>query len=62
MRGQDVYIVQSGCGHVNDNLMELIIMIQACKVASARRITAVVMNFPYSRQDKKDKVNQSISS
>lgn len=50
MRGKDVFIVQSGCGHVNDNLMELLITIAACKTASARRVTAVLPLFPYSRQ------------
>ncbi|KNE70449.1 ribose-phosphate diphosphokinase, variant [Allomyces macrogynus ATCC 38327] len=50
VRGMDVYIVQSGCGSVNDNLMELLIMISACKIASARKITAVLPLFPYSRQ------------
>nr|XP_015905610.2 ribose-phosphate pyrophosphokinase 2 isoform X2 [Parasteatoda tepidariorum] len=58
VRGEDVYIIQSGCGEVNDNLMELLIMINACKIASASRVTAVIPLFPYSRQDKKDK-NQS---
>lgn len=56
VRGEDVYIVQSGCGEVNDNLMELLIMINACKIASASRVTAVIPCFPYARQDKKDKV------
>ncbi|KAI9317268.1 phosphoribosyltransferase-like protein [Dichotomocladium elegans] len=50
VREQDVYIVQSGCGHVNDNFMELLIMLQACKTASARKVTAVIPCFPYSRQ------------
>ncbi|KAI8889137.1 phosphoribosyl pyrophosphokinase [Backusella circina FSU 941] len=50
VREQDVYIVQSGCGHVNDNFFELLIMIQACKTASARKVTAVIPFFPYSRQ------------
>ncbi|CAG9861698.1 unnamed protein product [Phyllotreta striolata] len=57
VRGEDVYIVQSGCGEVNDNLMELLIMINACKIASASRVTAVLPSFPYARQDKKDKNN-----
>lgn len=56
VRGEDVYIVQSGCGEVNDNLMELLIMINACKIASASRVTAVIPCYPYARQDKKDKV------
>ncbi|XP_040835030.1 ribose-phosphate pyrophosphokinase 1-like isoform X2 [Ochotona curzoniae] len=59
VRGEEVYIVQSGCGQVNDNLMELLIMIHACKIASARRVTAVIPCFPYARQDKKDKVSRA---
>nr|XP_016934222.2 ribose-phosphate pyrophosphokinase 2 isoform X5 [Drosophila suzukii] len=57
VRGEDVYIVQSGSGEINDNLMELLIMINACKIASASRVTAVIPCFPYARQDKKDKAN-----
>ncbi|EEC07981.1 ribose-phosphate pyrophosphokinase 1, putative [Ixodes scapularis] len=59
VRGEDVYIIQSGCGEVNDNLMELLIMINACKIASASRVTAVIPCFPYARQDKKDKVTDT---
>ena len=62
VRGEDVYIVQSGCGEVNDNLMELLIMINACKIASAERVTAVIPCFPYARQDKKDKSRAPISA
>lgn len=51
-----MYIVQSGSGEVNDMLMELLIMINACKIASAVRVTAVIPCYPYARQDKKDKV------
>ncbi|RLV95814.1 Ribose-phosphate pyrophosphokinase 5 [Spathaspora sp. JA1] len=50
VREKDVFIVQSGCGHVNDAFIELLIMISACKTASARRVTAVLPLFPYSRQ------------
>ncbi|EAU35867.1 ribose-phosphate pyrophosphokinase II [Aspergillus terreus NIH2624] len=50
VRGKDVYIIQSGGGKVNDHLMELLITISACKTASARRVTAVLPLFPYSRQ------------
>ncbi|KAI1315588.1 ribose-phosphate pyrophosphokinase [Mortierella claussenii] len=50
VRNKDVFIIQSGCGAVNDNLMELLIMLAACKTASARRITAVIPCFPYARQ------------
>ncbi|XP_023177215.1 ribose-phosphate pyrophosphokinase 2 isoform X4 [Drosophila hydei] len=57
VRGEDVYIVQSGSGEINDNLMELLIMINACKIASASRVTAVIPCFPYARQDKKDKAH-----
>ncbi|KAH0630718.1 hypothetical protein JD844_003901 [Phrynosoma platyrhinos] len=62
VRGEDVYIVQSGCGEINDNLMELLIMINACKIASASRVTAVIPCFPYARQDKKDKSRAPISA
>ncbi|CAF4956380.1 unnamed protein product, partial [Rotaria socialis] len=58
VRGEDVFIVQSGCGEINDNLMELLIMINACKIASASRVTAVIPCFPYARQDRKDKVTE----
>jgi len=50
VRGKDVYIIQSGGGKVNDNFMDLCIMISACKTGSAKRVTAVVPLFPYSRQ------------
>ncbi|KAK6202693.1 phosphoribosyltransferase-like protein [Scheffersomyces amazonensis] len=50
VREKDVFIVQSGCGDVNDNFIELLIMISACKIASATRVTAVLPLFPYSRQ------------
>ena len=62
VRGEDVYIIQSGCGQINDNLMELLIMINACKIASAERITAVIPCFPYARKDKKDKSRAPISA
>jgi len=62
VRGEDVYIIQTGSGEVNDNLMELLIMINACKNASASRITAVMPCFPYARQDKKDKSRAPISA
>uniref|UniRef100_A0AC34GXY9 Ribose-phosphate diphosphokinase n=1 Tax=Panagrolaimus sp. ES5 TaxID=591445 RepID=A0AC34GXY9_9BILA len=62
VRGEDVYIVQSGCGEVNDNLMELLIMINACKIASSSRVAAVIPCFPYARQDKKDKSRAPISA
>lgn len=62
VRGQDVYIVQSGCGEVNDHLMEMLIMINTCKIASAQRVTAVIPCFPYARQDKKDKSRAPITA
>lgn len=58
-----VFILQSTApGDINDGVMELLIMINACKTASARRITAVIPNFPYARQDKKDKSRAPITA
>ena len=62
VRGQDVFIVQSTCKPVNDNLMELLIMIDAMKRASAGRITAVIPYFGYARQDRKAKSRDPISA
>ena len=53
VRGSDVFLVQSTCKPVNNNLMELLIMIDACRRASAGRITAVIPYFGYARQDRK---------
>lgn len=50
VREKDVYVIQSGCGSVNDNFIELLIMISACKTASAKKVTAVLPLFPYSCQ------------
>ncbi|KAL8809695.1 MAG: hypothetical protein Q9200_003189 [Gallowayella weberi] len=50
VRGKDVYILQSSGGSVNDHLIELLIAISACKTASARKVTAILPLFPYSRQ------------
>ena len=59
----EVFILQSTRPNdINDGLMELLIMINACKTASARRITAVLPNFPYARQDKKDKSRAPITA
>lgn len=61
VRGADVFIVQPTCRPVNENLMELLIMIQAAKLASAHRITAVVPWYGYSRQDKKSQPREPIT-
>jgi ribose-phosphate pyrophosphokinase len=58
-----VFVLQSTePGNINDHIMELLIMINACRTASARRITAVLPNFPYARQDKKDKSRAPITA
>ncbi len=62
VRGSDVFIVQSTDNPVNDNLMELLIMIDAFKRASAGRITAVIPYFGYARQDRKAKARDPISA
>lgn len=62
VRGSDVFVVQSTCDPVNDNLMELLIMIDAFKRASAGRITAVMPYFGYARQDRKAKARDPISA
>jgi ribose-phosphate pyrophosphokinase len=62
IRGADVFIVQTGSPPVDKNLMELVLMIQAAKLASAKRITAVIPWFPYSRQDRKAKPREPISA
>jgi len=62
VRDEDVFILQTGCADVNDNLMEMLILISACKTASARRITAVVPCYPYARQDKKERSRAPITA
>ena len=62
VRGSDVFVVQSTCSPVNDNLMEMLIMIDAFKRASAGRITAVMPYFGYARQDRKTKPRDPISA
>ena len=62
VRGADVFIVQSTCKPVNDNLMELLVMIDAMRRASAGRITAVMPYFGYARQDRKAKSRDPISA
>ena len=62
VRGSDVFIVQSTCDPVNNNLMELLILMDAMKRASANRITAVMPYFGYARQDRKAKSRDPISA
>jgi ribose-phosphate pyrophosphokinase len=62
VRGADVFVMQPTCRPVDEHLMELLLMIDALKRASARRITAVVPYFGYARQDRKDKPRSPISS
>jgi ribose-phosphate pyrophosphokinase len=61
IRGADVFLVQTGSDPVDRNLMELLLMIQAAKLGSAKRITAVIPWFPYSRQDRKARPREPIS-
>ncbi len=62
VRGRDVYLVQPTCPPTNNNLMELLIMIDAMRRASARRITAVMPYFGYARQDRKDQPRVPITA
>src|SRR5436309_4812057 len=62
IRGADVFLVQTGCNPIDRHLMELFFMIQAAKLASAKRITAVIPLFPYARQDRKAKPREPISA
>ncbi|MEO0648775.1 MAG: ribose-phosphate pyrophosphokinase [Cyanobacteria bacterium J06650_10] len=62
IRGCDVYLIQPTCHPVNDNLMELLIMIDACHRASARQITAVVPYYGYARADRKTAGRESITA
>ncbi len=62
VRGKDVFVIQSTCPPVNDNIMELLIMIDALRRASAKRITAVIPFFGYARQDRKDQPRVPITA
>ncbi len=62
VRGSDVFVIQPTCAPVNNNLMELLVMIDALKRASAGRITAVVPYYGYARQDRKTKPRDPISA
>jgi len=62
IRGADVFILQPTCPPVNDNLMELLLLIDCCKRASAGRVTAVIPYFGYARKDRKDEGRVPISS
>lgn len=62
VRGVDVFIIQSTCNPVNNNIMEMLIMIDACKRASAGRITAVIPYYGYARQDRKAKARDPITA
>ena len=58
MRGRDVFIVQSTSPPANDHLMELLVMVDACRRASAARITAVIPYFGYARQDRRPRATR----
>jgi ribose-phosphate pyrophosphokinase len=62
IRGADVFIVQTGCNPIDRNLMELFLLIQAARLASAKRVTAVMPLFPYARQDRKAKPREPITA
>ena len=62
IRGCDVFLIQPTCAPVNDSLMELMIMVDACKRASARQITAVIPYFGYARADRKTSGRESITA
>ena len=62
VRGADVFLIQSTCKPVNDHLMELLVLVDACRRASAGRITAVIPYFGYARQDRKAKSRDPISA
>jgi ribose-phosphate pyrophosphokinase len=62
VRGCDIFVIQPGCRPVNENLVELLVLLDAFKRSSAFRVTAVIPYYPYARQDKKDKPRVPITS
>jgi len=62
IRDEDVFILQTGSADVNDNMMELLVLISACKTAAARRISAVIPCYPYARNDKKERSRAPITA
>ncbi|AAS52767.1 AER083Cp [Eremothecium gossypii ATCC 10895] len=62
VRDEDVYVIQSGSSTINDHIMELLILVSACKGGSARKVTAVIPQFPYSKQCKMKKHRGAITA
>jgi ribose-phosphate pyrophosphokinase len=62
IRGADLFVIQTGCDPIDRNVMELLLLIQAAKLGSAKRITAVMPLYPYARQDRKAKPREPISA
>ncbi|KAL3229557.1 Ribose-phosphate pyrophosphokinase 1 [Nakaseomyces bracarensis] len=62
VRDEDVYVIQSGSQNINDHIMELLILVSACRGGSARKITAVIPQFPYSKQCKMKKHRGAITA
>ncbi|KAH3682784.1 hypothetical protein WICPIJ_006243 [Wickerhamomyces pijperi] len=62
VRDEDVYVIQSGSEDINDHIMELLIMVSACRGGSAKKITAVIPQFPYSKQSKMKKHRGAITA
>ena len=62
VRGRDVYVIQSTCPPVNENIMELLVLLDACRRAAAKRVTAIVPYFGYARQEKKSQGREPITA